>query len=118
KSALKTYLGLTEPEAVPIKAPVEVLEAYAGQYESVMVKLDLRVEEEALVLQATPKGGFPRRDSPPMPTPPPVRLGLYAEDRAVGLDPPSKEARVEFLRNPDGSLAWLRIGGRVHARKP
>jgi hypothetical protein len=34
----------------------------------------------------------------------------------IALDEPFKDSRGEFLRNPDGSIAWLRIGGRVHAR--
>lgn len=39
----------------------------------------------------------------------------FAEDRVVILDEPMKDARGEFLRNPDNSIAWLRFGGRVHA---
>jgi hypothetical protein len=35
----------------------------------------------------------------------------------VALHEPFKNTRGEFLRHPDGSIAWLRIGGRVHARE-
>jgi hypothetical protein len=74
------------------------------------------LRDGALVLQVTPKGGFPTKDSPASPTPPPTRLALCGDDRVIALDEPFKDARGEFLRGPDGRIAWLRIGGRVHAR--
>jgi hypothetical protein len=57
------------------------------------------------------------KESPPGPTPPAVRLAPCAADQMVALDPPFKDMRGEFLRNPDGSIAWFRFGGRVLARK-
>ena len=45
----------------------------------------------------------------------PAEDGLPASVQLAA--PPSKDARAEFLRDPDGNVAWLRIGGRVHARK-
>lgn len=117
KAALQSYLGVAEPEATPREATEEELALYAGRYTSRMATLDLTVSEGALVLNATPKGGFPKPDSPPPPAPPPIKLKLYAQDRAVGLEPPFKDARVEFLRDPEGAVAWIRIGGRVHRRE-
>jgi CubicO group peptidase (beta-lactamase class C family) len=116
KSGLKNYLGLVQPEATPIEVPTDQLEPYVGQYDSRMMTVDLMLTEGSLVLQATPKGGFPRPDTPPPPAPPPVKIALYAEDRAVALEPPYKDARIEFLRDPEGEVAWLRVGGRVHRR--
>jgi CubicO group peptidase (beta-lactamase class C family) len=117
KEALKTYLGLEMPEATPIATPAEQLEPFVGRYESRMTRLDLTLSDGDMVLQATPKGGFPRPDTPPPPPPPPVKIALYAEDRAVGLEPPYKDARIEFLRDPDGAVVWMRVGGRVHRRE-
>jgi CubicO group peptidase (beta-lactamase class C family) len=117
RSALKSYLDLVLPDATPLETPAEALEAYTGRYVSAMRDLSLSVQEGTLKLEITPKGGFPTPDSPPGPTPPPVRMALYAEDRAVGLDAPMKDSRAEFLRNPEGEVAWLRVGGRVHARE-
>jgi len=117
KSALKSYLDLDEPAVTPIDSPAATLEAYAGRYVSPMRELDLTVHEGAFMLKVTPKGGFPTPDSPPGTPPPPVRMALYAEDRAVALDPPMKDALAEFLRDADGNVVWLRAGGRVHARQ-
>ena len=32
------------------------------------------------------------------------------------VEPPFNDIQGEFIRNPDGSLAWLRWGSRIHAR--
>jgi hypothetical protein len=45
-----------------------------------------------------------------------VRLAFYADDRVVALDPPVKDLRGEFLRDPDGRIAWFRWGSRIHRR--
>jgi hypothetical protein len=34
----------------------------------------------------------------------------------VALDDPLRGSRGDFLRSPDGEIAWLRIGGRIHRR--
>ena len=68
------------------------------------------------MMQPHPKGGFPTADTPPGPTPPPFRVGLIGEDRVAMVDPAFKDIQGEFIRNPDGSIAWLRWGARIHAR--
>jgi hypothetical protein len=45
-----------------------------------------------------------------------VRLAFYGEDRVVGLDAPLRGLRCDFLRRPDGTVGWLRIGGRLLVR--
>ena len=117
KWALKHYLGVALPEAVPRALPEERLAPYVGRYVSAMAIDDVSLSDGGLVLQVTYKGGFPTKESPPLPSPAPVRLAVYDEDRVFVLDPPMKDARGEFLRNPDGSIAWFRFGGRVHARE-
>lgn len=62
------------------------------------------------------KGGFPTKESPPPPAPPPMWVALFAEDRLVVLDGPMKGSRGEFLRRPDGSIAWFRLS-RIRARQ-
>jgi CubicO group peptidase (beta-lactamase class C family) len=114
--ALQEFLGISEKDPAPLDVPAEQLAAYAGRYESLMSICDLVLRDGALILQMTPKGGFPTKDSPASPTPPPTRLALCGDDRVIALDEPFKDSQGEFLRNPDGSIAWLRIGGRIRAR--
>ena len=73
--------------------------------------------EDRLVATATQKIGFPEADSPVSP-PIEVTLGRYAPDRFVITDGPRKGGRVEIIRHADGSIGWLRIGGRIHALEP
>jgi hypothetical protein len=61
-----------------------------------------------LMVKATPKGGFPDKNSPAPPEPPPSRLTFIAPDRMMALDPPMTNTRAEFLRGEDGHILWLR----------
>ena len=117
KWALAHYLGLDEPDPTPRDTADAELQPYAGRYTARGSDLELRVENGRLVVQIIPKGGFPRPDSPAGPTPPPVRAALCGDDQFIVLDEPLQGIRGEFLRDPDGGIAWLRAGGRVHARE-
>lgn len=113
----KHLLGLAEPEPSRLDLPAEQLTAYAGRYDTRLNAIELSLHDGGLVAQVTPKGGFPTRDSPPRPAPPPTRVAFVAEDRILALDPPFAGGRAEFVRHPDGRIAWLRWGGRLAARQ-
>lgn len=106
KTAQRLWLNYSEPEPVPLESSAEELSAYAGKYESAMTLLEVVLKEGGLVLRATPKGGFPRPDSPPSPAPPPVRIVLYDPHHAIGIEAPSKGTRMEFLRDTNGAIVW------------
>ena len=112
--ALKSYFGLEKPPAPKIELNSEQLAAYANHYDAQLQFIELKVVDGRLVFQAIPKGHFPFPDSPPAPAPPPTWLSFITPDRAEMADGPGKGGIVEFLRNPDGSIAWLRTGGRLH----
>jgi CubicO group peptidase (beta-lactamase class C family) len=97
-----------ERDAIEVDA-----DEYLGRYESALVEAELRRDDGTLVLAVTPKGGFPKKDSPPQPASPPMPVAFYAPDRLYVTEGPPGEA--EFLRGEDGSIAWLRVGGRVMA---
>lgn len=114
--ALASYLGLVEPEVTALDLSTAELAPYAGRYARAMAEYVLAPREGGLTLEIIPKGGFPTKDSPPPPAPPPIRLAFYAPDRVIGLDPPFEDARAEFLRDEHGQLRWFRIGQRATAR--
>ena len=114
--ALRHYFDIGEPEHEARQLTEAELAPYAGTYTSAMTDVELTVKGGDLILQAVPKGGFPHKDSPPRPAPPPTRLALGQDELVVALDPPFKEARGEFLRDEDGAIAWLRFGGRIARR--
>ena len=116
--ALGHYLGLEEPEPTPLELSEEELAPHVGRYVGAgsTSDFDLSLRDGGLVIQVILKGGFPTKESPPPPAPPPMRMAFFDVDRVVVLDAPMKGARGEFLRNPDGSIAWLRIS-RIRARQ-
>ncbi len=114
KWALEHYLGIVEPTPTPLEWTEAQLATYAGRYAAALTVADLVVRDGSLVLELS-YSDFPA-DEPP-PAPPPARVALYAEDKIIVLDGPLKDARGEVLRGADGSIAWLRVGGRVHRRE-
>jgi hypothetical protein len=93
------------------------LREYVGRYTSVLDEIELNLGADgSLVAQVTPQGGFPTRDSPAGPKPPPTRVAFIGTDHAVTLDPPMKDQHAEFLRDDSGSVEWARVGGRIHRR--
>ena len=86
---------------------------YLGRYRSPLFDAELKTTDDGLQLVITSRGGFPAEDSPPMPSPPPVPVVFFERDRLVVPEGEGKGTEAEFLRGPDGRIAWLRFGGRV-----
>lgn len=116
EKALKIYFDTSIPEPEVLEIPPEKLEAFTGKYENIEVILTLSLKKGKPWLSFEHKGGFPTPDSPPMPVPPPVKIGFYAEDKIIVLEEPIKNERGEFLYDPDGNLSWLRFGSRIHKK--
>lgn len=115
-AAFNAYLGAVAEAPVYLALSSDALIEYAGRYTAPLNDVTLDVGDGALKLQLIPKGGFPRPDSPPGPTPPPACLAFASRDLAYVADGPGKDSTVEFLRDSDGRIIWLRMGGRVHRR--
>ena len=103
------------PGTGALDATAEQLAPYAGRYTAAGTDLELPCREMASC-STFPKGGFPNKGVAAPEPPPPVRAALYDEDLLIGLDEPMKGTRGEFLRGPDGAIAWLRLGSRAHRR--
>ena len=116
-SALRHYLDATPAEEEYLRFSADQLGMYAGRYDALIDDVQLSVRDGDLVLE-TVRRGNPLDTQPEPPWPPAVRLAFRGEDKVVALDPPFKGSRGEFLRHPDASIAWLRWGGRIHARRP
>lgn len=115
--ALKQYLELEMPDPKPIESSEEELASYKGRYSRPFADIELGLLAGKLVGQLRIKGGFPAKDTPPAPTPPPMSLALCEKDRLLVLDGPAKGRRGEAIRKPDGSIEWLRFGLRIHVRE-
>ena len=114
--ALDHYLDLVEPEPAEVTRTEEQINEVVGRYSTALTDVDISRQDGNLVAQVTPKGGFPKAESKPGPTPPPTRLSLREHDQVVALDPPFKGGQGEFLRDKNGKIVWLRFGGRIMRR--
>jgi len=116
KWALENIASLHAAEPTHLTLSASELAAYAGHYSAALSDLDVTATKGGLVLQSIPKGGFPKKDSPPAPTPPPAPAVFTAPDRLIITDGPSAGSRAEFLRGNGGEIAWLHLGLRAHRR--
>jgi CubicO group peptidase (beta-lactamase class C family) len=114
--ALREVLGIDVPKPEPIESSADELAQIAGQYRGFFDDLELGMLGGKLIWQVTYKRSFPSEDVPPPPAPPPASLARCEEDRLLVLDGPAKDALAEVIRTPDGSIGWLRFGGRLHVR--
>lgn len=115
--ALHHYLGLQQPTLHYQTLTAAELQSYAGYYKAQLSEVEVTVGNGGLVLQIIPQPGFPDKNSPAAPTPPPAPAAFFAADRVIITDGPSKESKCEFIRNDQGEIAWFRVGGRIHRRQ-
>jgi CubicO group peptidase (beta-lactamase class C family) len=114
---LEHYLGLQDPKPEPIEASEEDLATYVGFYTRPSADVELGMLNGRLVGQMIFKQGFPSQDSPTPPSPPPSALTLCGPDRLLVVAGPAEGSQVDVMRRPDGSIGWLRSGGRIYRRR-
>ncbi len=115
RRALKDYLEIDIRDPEPLEASKEQLAPFVGEYSRPYADISLGILGSRLVGQMVFKLGFPAKDTPPQPAPPPFTLGLIEEDRLMVLDGLMKTTKVDVIRKPDGSIGWIR-SGRIHKR--
>jgi CubicO group peptidase (beta-lactamase class C family) len=111
--ALRKFCGLSNPPADPQPRPAAHLKAYEGHYKGWVIPPsgppDKIVEQHAELkavggnLQAT--GDLE------------TSLAFYRDEYVLTTDPDGQLKRSDFLRGPDGKVAWLRDGGRLWAKQ-
>jgi hypothetical protein len=117
RAAFREFLGVALEDPKPIAAAEAELRPYVGLYTRPFAEVELLLKDGTLMAQPRTKGGFPYRTSPVPPPGPPVPVALYARDRLIVPDGPQQGGRGEIVRKADGSIGWLRWGGRIHARE-
>ena len=115
RHALRLYLGIDARDPEPRNLSHEQLAEFAGVYSNPWSEIELRAADGRLVGQTTFKAGFPTKDTPPLPPPPPATLAFYDTDRVFVEGGPLTGSRGDFVRDDEGRLAWFRSGGRLHA---
>jgi hypothetical protein len=113
--ALREFAGVSNLPAVPRQLPPRKLAAYEGTYVSQQIGFDGKPEELGLDLVAddgelvASVGGQVA-----------LRLPFYRQDYVLALEPDGQPShvRANFVRGSDGSVEWLRYGGRLFRHQP
>lgn len=110
KNQAIAHRGLVEtlPNVEPLATQPD-LKPYVGRYRRPTNAVDVRIEGGKLVLQDLPNAGEPR---PLMP------IAFFGPDRAVITGGNDRGQSIEFIRDANGSVRWVRVVGRVAVRTP
>jgi hypothetical protein len=111
--ALKQYLGVEERKPPVVEISAEALREFVGRYASLGNDLEISLKDGGLEGQIIPKGGFPTKDSPPPPTPPPFAIGFLDRGNLLVTDGPLKDMAIDVLRGRDEQVAYVRAGFRI-----
>ena len=114
KWALKEFLGLEEAEPETIDVSPEELAPYVGLYSRPAMDTEIRLEDGQVIMQITSKDVLDTEDKAPQP--PPATMKLCGKDQMVVIDGMFKDLRVEFLRDDEGNIDYLRLGLRINPR--
>ena len=118
RAAFKEFLDIEDRDPAP-SATQPDLSAYTGRYTRPFADVLVSVDKGTMLVQTIRKGGFPNASAPVPPPGPKVPYAFFAKDNAIATaatSGPQAGARIQFVRNPDGTIGWVRVGGRI-ARK-
>ena len=115
-NALDIYLGLVSAPVKTVPMNDASMAEYVGEYEYSLSRFAVVASGVGILIHETPKGGFPKPESPAGPPVPTVRASFIGNDKFVVHDEPRKGEIGDFVRDGNGQIAYLRIGGRANPR--
>jgi CubicO group peptidase (beta-lactamase class C family) len=115
-NALDIYLGLVSAPVKTVPMTDASMAEYVGEYEYSLSRFAVVASGVGMLIHETPKGGFPKPESPAGPPVPTVRASFIGNDKFVVHDEPRKGEIGDFVRDGNGQIAYLRIGGRANPR--
>jgi CubicO group peptidase (beta-lactamase class C family) len=121
REALKSYLGATYAlnqsiahrglvESLPSVQPLSRqpdLAPFVGTYLRPSNSVVVRADGNKLFVQERQNSGQPGREMP---------VAFFGPDRAVVTDGPERDQTIEFVRDANGRVNWVRVVGRVAVR--
>lgn len=120
KWARETFLGIVEPEPEPLDLSAEELAQYAGTYERPEAIATVTVDGNRLLFSYDYSDAgremVLREFGTLIPLPPPMRLAIIGPDEYYAFEGENKGLRGRFLRDDDGRIASLDLGGRIANR--
>ncbi len=114
KWVFEHYLDLTRPDLEAVKLDDEKLFEYSGNYSQPLADVTLHVDDGGLRMETVSKSALADTDDERKA--PPVHLEPLGNDRFRVTQGASAGSLVDFFRNEDGSIRFVRVGGRVSDR--
>jgi CubicO group peptidase (beta-lactamase class C family) len=122
REALKAYLGVTYApnQAIAHRGLVESLPSaqplreqpdfapYVGTYLRPSNSVVVRADAQKLLVQERPNNGKPGAEMP---------IAFFGADRAVITEGDDRGQSIEFVRDANGRVAWIRVVGRVAVKQ-
>jgi CubicO group peptidase (beta-lactamase class C family) len=121
KYALEAYLGVVDKDPEPIALDAQALAPYTGTYETVAAIATITAVGGGLVLNVEIKPEARAQlfaEDEEVPEQPPIPLGMLEgdQDRYIVSDGPAKGMRGYFVRDADGAVESVHVGGRLATR--
>jgi CubicO group peptidase (beta-lactamase class C family) len=121
KFVLESFIGVVDKDPEPVKLPDDALAAYVGRYETVAVFADIAAKDGGLELTVDIKPEARAEleaEDGEIPDQPPIPLGMLAADSDfyVVSDGVAKGMRGYFVRDADGNVDSVHVGGRLATR--
>jgi CubicO group peptidase (beta-lactamase class C family) len=111
--ALNRFCGLSNPPALPKAQPAARLAEYEGRYKSQVIPPFAppdHLVDQVIEVKAADGGLRVTGDNE-------LSLAFYRDEYVLATDSNDQPNRSDFLRGPNGRVAWLRDGGRLWARQ-
>jgi CubicO group peptidase (beta-lactamase class C family) len=108
-AALREVLGLVAPKPTIIELPAEEIARFAGTYHHDLATTTLTPIANGLEAKVRRHHAFNEQDSDGLP----YRLEPTGPTTFVARDNGNDGTPAEFILNPDGSVRFYRIGGRL-----
>ncbi|CAN5490003.1 hypothetical protein BH23CHL2_BH23CHL2_00640 [soil metagenome] len=110
----QAYPGISRPDLDAIAVPAKKLEEYVGSYTQPLADITITVERDGLKLETVAKSALADTDEDR--EIPPAHLEPIAVDRFRVTTGAGAGNIVDFIRNDDNSIRFVRVGGRVSDR--
>lgn len=111
KWLLKEVAGLEETDPEPVSVPESDLQRFAGEYQNPDSKIVVSVEDGGLRVEVRSSSIVSDEEV----AFPPVHFKPIDELRFIGTEGRDAGNRLDFVLNDDGSIRFIRPGGRVAA---
>jgi hypothetical protein len=119
KWCLSELLGVERPEPTFLKLSRDEASDYTGRYATTLGEYVVTPENGGALLTVEASKAIVEADPDIAAVlPPPLPLGFVAKDRAVVQGDYIPGSRIEFLRDANGDVEWMRFGGRISKKQP